>query len=86
MLFIQAANAAANNGNTINGTSTSKYDGAMYFPNGKITFNGTAGDMTKCAMVVSRQVVFSGNSNLQNDTTGCQANEKVPGKEVRLVA
>jgi Flp pilus assembly protein TadG len=86
MLFIQAANAAANNGNTINGTSASKYDGAMYFPNGKLTFNGTAGDMTKCAMVVARQVVFSGNSNLQNNTTGCSAAEKVKGKEVRLVA
>jgi hypothetical protein len=37
-------------------------------------------------MVVARQVVFSGNSRLQNNTTGCSAATKVKGKEVRLVA
>ncbi|MEO7564480.1 MAG: Tad domain-containing protein [Sphingomicrobium sp.] len=86
MLFIQAANASSNNGNTINGTNTSNYDGAVYFPNGQVSFTGNTADMTKCAMVVARQVVFSGNSNLQNNTTGCKANTKAPGKEVRLVA
>jgi Flp pilus assembly protein TadG len=86
MLFIQAANAPANNGNTINGTATSKLDGAFYFPNGQVTFTGTSGDETKCAMVVARQVVFSGNANFQNNTTGCVANEKVKGKEIKLVA
>ena len=86
MLFIQAANAANNNGNTINGTASSYYDGAMYFPNGQVSFTGTTAAMTKCAMVVARQVVFSGNSSLQNNTTGCSAATKVKGKEVRLVA
>jgi hypothetical protein len=37
-------------------------------------------------MVVARQLVFSGNSNMQNDTTNCHANETVPGKEIKLVA
>jgi hypothetical protein len=86
MLFIQSSAAAANNGNTINGTSASKLDGAMYFPNGKVTFSGTSGDETKCAMIVARQVVFSGNANFQNNTTNCTANKKVKGKEIKLVA
>ncbi len=86
MLFIQSSNAATNNGNTINGTSNSKYDGAMYFPKGQVSFTGTAGDMTKCVMVVGNQVVFSGNSNLQNNTTGCYHPVKKKGKEVRLIA
>ena len=86
MLFIQSANAANNNGNTINGTNASYYDGAIYFPNGQVSFTGTTEAMTKCAMVVARQVVFSGNSSLQNNTTGCTAATKVKGKEVRLVA
>jgi Flp pilus assembly protein TadG len=86
MLFIQAANAATNNGNTINGGAGSTLDGAMYFPNGKVSFTGTSADETKCIMVVARQLVFSGNSNMQNNTTNCHANETVPGKEIKLVA
>jgi hypothetical protein len=86
MLFIQSPNAATGNNNTINGTNGSSYDGAMYFPKGSIDFTGTAGTMTKCLMVVGYTVAFSGNTNLQNDTTGCVANTTVKGKEVRLVA
>jgi len=36
--------------------------------------------------VVAYTVAFSGNTDLQNDTTGCTANTTVKGKEVRLVA
>lgn len=86
MLFIQSPNATADNGNTINGTSNSFYDGAMYFPKGDITFNGTSGAMTKCAMIVGYVVNFSGNTNLQNNTTGCSANQTVKGKAIRLIA
>jgi len=86
MLFIQSSNAATSNNNTINGTSGSVYDGAMYFPKGSVDFTGTAGNMTKCLMVVAYTVAFSGNTNLQNDTTGCVANTTVKGKEIRLVA
>jgi Flp pilus assembly protein TadG len=86
MLSIQSANAAADNVNTIDGTSTSFFDGAFYFPKGNVTFTGTSGATTKCAMVVAYTVVFSGNTNLQNNTTGCSANITVPGKAIRLIA
>ena len=42
--------------------------------------------MTKCAMVVARRVEFAGNTNIQNNTVGCQANSTVMGWRVRLVA
>ena len=47
--------------------------------------------MTKCAMVVSNYVNFSGNANLQNsltrpDGTPCTSATQVSGKEVRLIA
>lgn len=86
MLYIQSSQAATNNGNTINGDSNSKFDGAMYFPNGQVSFTGGTADTTKCAMVVARQVAFSGNSNLQNNTTGCTAATTAKGKEIKLVA
>jgi Flp pilus assembly protein TadG len=86
MLFIQSPNATTGNNNTINGTNGSNYDGALYFPKGSIDFTGTAGSITKCVMVIGYTVSFSGNTDLQNDTTGCTANTTVMGKEVRLVA
>ena len=86
MLFIQAANAALNNNNTVNGTNGSSYDGAMYFPSGQVSFTGTSGNITKCAMVVANTVAFSGNTNLQNNTTGCTAATTFKGKAIRLIA
>ena len=86
MLFIQASNATADNNNNINGSATSNWDGAFYFPKGQISFTGTSSSTTKCAMVVGYTVVFSGNTGLQNTTTGCTANETVKGKTIRLVA
>ena len=85
MLFIQSSSATTDNGNTINGSNSSNYDGAMYFPKGQISFTGSSGNITKCAMVVSKKVVFTGNTNLQNNTTGCVAPKTVAGKEIRLV-
>ncbi len=71
--------------NTINGTNTSFYDGAMYFPNSTVNFTGTSGQMTQCAMVVANYVNFSGNSTIQNNTSGCTAATQVSGKSVRLI-
>lgn len=86
MLFMQSPNATADNGNTINGTLSSNFDGTMYLPKGQVTFNGTSGAITKCAMIVAYTVNFSGNTNLQNNTTGCTANQTKKGKAIRLVA
>jgi len=86
MLFIQSDYATTDNTNEINGSNTTKYDGAIYLPNGNITFTGSSGNMTKCAMVVAYTATFSGNTNLQNDTVGCTAATTVTNKQVRLVA
>ena len=86
MLFIQSANASSANNNTVNGTNTSVYDGAMYFPKGTVSFTGTSGATTKCVMVVGFRLAFNGNTNLQNDTGGCTADQKKPGWKIRLVS
>ncbi len=87
MVLMQSPNAVwSNNANIINGSATSKFDGAFYFPKQQITFSGNAGAITKCAMVVARRVEFAGNANLQNDTTGCVAPTKVKGKIIKLIA
>ena len=86
MLLIQASHADSGNNNLINGSNMTTLDGAVYFPSGDMTFSGDSAQSTKCAMVVSLTVEFTGNTNIQNDTDGCVADQKVTGKSVRLVA
>ena len=86
MLMIQSSSASdSNNANIINGSNTSSFDGAIYIPKQQVTLSGSSGAMTKCAMFVARRVEFAGNSNIQNNTTGCTAATKVKGKMIRLI-
>lgn len=86
MLIIQSPNAASGNDNKINGDNNSSYDGAIYFPKGDVQFTGSSAGATRCAMVVALTVEFTGNTNLQNTTTGCTAATQVSGRRVRLIA
>jgi Flp pilus assembly protein TadG len=86
MLLMQSASASNVDGNIINGNNGSSFDGSIYFPNQGFTFTGSSGAATKCAMVVTRRVTFSGNSDIQNNTTGCVAPTKVKGKVIKLIA
>jgi hypothetical protein len=86
MLMIQSSNATVGNDNLINGNNNTSLDGAIYFPKADMTFTGSSANSTKCAMVVSYTVEFTGNTNIQNDTTGCTADTKVSGWQVRLIA
>jgi len=51
-----------------------------------VTFSGNSGSMTKCVMVMAYTLTFTGNTNLQNNTSGCTAATTVPGQMIRLVA
>jgi hypothetical protein len=84
MLFIQSTNAALENDNTINGNASSSFDGAFYMPNGQVSFTGSSAAATKCAMVIGYILNFTGNTALQNTTSGCTANTTVQGKAVKL--
>lgn len=89
MLVIQSSAATDSGGNSspnlINGSASSKYDGALYFPNQQVGFSGSSGLITQCAMVVGKRVDFSGNATIQNDTTSCVADKTVASKVIRLV-
>lgn len=89
MLIIQSSAASDTGGNNspnlINGSASSKYDGALYFPNQQVGFSGTSGLITQCAMVVGKRVDFSGNATIQNDKTSCHADKTVSTSVIRLV-
>lgn len=86
MVLIQAANATAGNNNTINGDNGTALDGAIYFPNGDLTFTGSSAAATQCAMIVGLTVEFTGDADVQNDTSSCTADTQVKGHKIRLIA
>ncbi len=77
VLFYQDRNDAStctgNNCNTLNGNSTSEFEGAIYFPNQEINVNGGNSSTSPCLQIVAYQVSFSGNSSMSADNTGCSA-------------
>lgn len=75
----------SNNQSQVNGNASSFLQGAFYFPNQQVTFNGTAGMNTQCLQLVARTVLYSGNMQISNN---CPANSGASaffGRKVRLV-
>ena len=76
----------ANNTDLINGNASSTFQGAFYFPNQQMTFNGTAGMTTTCMQLVARDVSYSGNMSISNSCPADSGAHAFDGKKVRLVA
>lgn len=53
-------------GNKINGNESSIIQGAIYFPNSQLDYNGTGTTSAICTEFVARRVIFSGNSTTTN--------------------
>lgn len=61
--------AASNQCCTINGNANSSLEGAFYFPNDTLTFNGTSGMTLSCFQMVALRLAFSGNAAITNTCT-----------------
>jgi len=70
---------------TLNGNSSSFFQGAFYFPNQQVTFNGAAGMSTDCMKLVARTVLYSGNMHISNSCPSDSGVLDFTGKKVRLV-
>ena len=84
LLFYQSRTAAVDNTVKINGNNGSTISGALYFPNGDLTFNGDSGMTANCMQIVVKDVKFTGNSAVSNTCTGVDYGA-FTGKKVRLV-
>jgi Flp pilus assembly protein TadG len=85
ILIYQDRRAAVNNTQTVNGNSSSKFEGALYFPRAELTFNGTSGMNTNCLQIVSKRVNFTGNSAVNNLCPTGSGASSFAGKRIRLV-
>jgi hypothetical protein len=57
----------------INGSSSSVYGGAMFFPNANVTWNGNSAASNNCTEIVAQQLSFSGNNATNLNFAGCPA-------------
>ena len=64
-------NITASSPNKINGNSTNKIRGVIYFPNQQVTYNGTGTGSATCTQFVAKRLYWSGNSGLNNFTKNC---------------
>ena len=77
--------SSANFQDKLRGGSTSYFEGAFYFPQQELEFEGNTDMNTKCLQLVARRVKFSGNSSIQNNCPGGSGAKSFDGKRVRLV-
>jgi Flp pilus assembly protein TadG len=85
ILFYQDRRALDRGDNKINGNSSSRLQGAIYFPNQEVQFNGNSSMNINCLKLVAKRLVFTGNSSITNT---CPANSGVGsilGTKVKLV-
>lgn len=85
IMMYQDRRAAQGNSQTVNGNSSSKFEGALYFARADLTFNGNAGMQTNCLQIVSWTVKFTGNSAVSNVCPAGSAASAFEGKRIRLV-
>ena len=64
-------NITASSPNKINGNSTNKITGAIYFPNQQLTYNGNGTGTATCTQFVAKRIYWSGNSGINSFTANC---------------
>ena len=82
-------NINASSPNRINGNSTNKIRGVVYFPNQQLTYNGNGTGSATCTQFVAKRIYWSGNAGINNFTKNCNMHGMQPimaPLKVRLVA
>ncbi|MCY7280783.1 MAG: Tad domain-containing protein [Sphingomonas bacterium] len=64
-------NITASSPNKINGNSTNKITGVIYFPNQQVTYNGNGTGTSTCTQFVAKRIYWSGNTGANNFTKNC---------------
>ena len=82
-------NITSSSPNKINGNSTNKITGVVYFPNQQVTYNGNGTGSATCTQFVAKRIYWSGSSGMNNFTKNCDMHGMSTiktGLRVRLVA
>jgi Flp pilus assembly protein TadG len=85
IMIYQDRRATADNSIKINGNNDSFLEGAFYFPRAEFEFQGNAGMNSNCLQIVSKRVVFTGNSSVNNTCPTGSGASAFSGRRIRLV-
>jgi hypothetical protein len=69
----------------INGNSSSRLRGALYFPRNELLFNGTSGMDIDCLQMVGFRITFTGTSDIRNICPALSGSGAFKGDVVRLL-
>ena len=86
LMYQDRRTTALSNMITINGNSASKIQGALYFPQNEVRFNGTTGMNINCLQMVAYRFTFTGNSSITNVCPANEGSSTFKGTAVRLMA
>ena len=64
-------NITSSSPNKINGNSTNKVTGVIYFPNQQLSYEGNGTGTATCTQFVAKRIYWSGNSGLNSFTANC---------------
>jgi len=70
VVYSDPATQPAGNWTTMNGSSTSSFDGIMYYPNQNLNFGGNSASAGACTIIVASRIALGGTSEL--DSSGCE--------------
>jgi hypothetical protein len=84
-------NLSSSSPNKINGGSAGQVQGALYFPNQQMTYNGGGNTLATCTQFVVKRIVFTGNNgtNITSNQDVCDDifdDPIIGGRKIRLVA
>lgn len=83
LFFADPANGSINH--SLLGSSSSVFDGALYFPQQTLTFGGGGTATDACTIIVADKVHISGNANLSSDCDHLNLNPASQNHAVRVV-
>ena len=85
IMHYDARGATMDPGPKILGNSTSKFEGAFYFPKQHVTFEGHSSMVTNCIQLVALRLTFEGNTTINNSCPTGGGAKSFDATWVRLV-
>ena len=85
MLVFEDRNSQGNNGNRINGNSSTVLNGTIYLPKSGIQFSGTASVTSQCLMIAALTVEFTGTTDMSTFCPAGLTNDDVVANEISKV-
>jgi Flp pilus assembly protein TadG len=84
-ILFYGARTGSVSSNTFNGGAASRFTGAIYFPNGDVTYNGNFAGNGGCTQIVARTIDWTGNTTINQNCSAYGMSDIPATQTVQLV-